>query len=299
MNVILFGAGASYGSDTSGTPPLGAQLFHALRAFNPDGWGGVPSEIAMVFQRDFEEGMKQLSTVNSHAMPILQRAMAAYFFRFVPTVNSLYVKLARRITAAGWGGALATLNYERLLELSLRPCGVQPVVNVQSNGANQIELCLPHGCCHIFCTGVQASARGVSFSGVGVTFDGPVTVIGEMDAHHNQIMNDAVPPVMSYFEPSKMTNAGASFIRGQRERLSELFRTADNIAIVGVQVRPHDAHIWEALAETSARILYCSGPIAARAYRDWGQDRRGVDSDVVLDDYFDSGFERIAAHVGL
>ena len=40
--LIIFGAGASYGSDTGGLiPPLGAQLFDELARYNPNGWGSI------------------------------------------------------------------------------------------------------------------------------------------------------------------------------------------------------------------------------------------------------------------
>ena len=92
--VFLFGAGASYGSNIQGTPPLGAGLFEELRRFNPDAWGSISGDLATRFRSDFEEGMK---SVAPHALASLQRAMAAYFFDFVPRASSLYVELARRI----------------------------------------------------------------------------------------------------------------------------------------------------------------------------------------------------------
>ena len=58
-SLILFGAGASYGSDSLGMPPLGADLFDELQRFNPPGWGSLPSNMSNVFRNDFEEGMKK------------------------------------------------------------------------------------------------------------------------------------------------------------------------------------------------------------------------------------------------
>ena len=68
MKLILFGAGASYGSDTTGTPPLGDQLFEALRASNPDGWGALPSGMAHQFRDDFEAGMTAVADEYPHAL---------------------------------------------------------------------------------------------------------------------------------------------------------------------------------------------------------------------------------------
>ena len=82
---MLLGAGASFGSSNYLVPPMGAGLFKELQLFNPLGWGALPASIARHFEADFEQGMRELASSRSHYMPILQRAMAAYFFNFVPT----------------------------------------------------------------------------------------------------------------------------------------------------------------------------------------------------------------------
>lgn len=298
MKLLLFGAGASYGSDNSGTPPIGANLFEALRAFNPLGWGQLPSPLASVFHRDFEHGMAELAQTNSHAMPVLQRAMAAFFFKYQPRSSSLYVELAQRMRRDNWAGVIGTLNYERLLEISLSHAGIQPVVGQAAKG-DQVELCLPHGCCHLFCEGVRMSPVGVSFSGVGVSIDGPVTVVADPAQFAAHINGDAVPPVMCYFEPKKTTSAGASFIRGQRERWSELVASADIVAIVGVKVRPDEDHIWGPLGRSGAKLVYCAGPAAAKKFLEWETASRPNAEDVVLDGSFADEFNSICTYIGL
>lgn len=298
MKIFLLGAGASYGSDLDGTPPIGEALFEALRKFNPPGWGRLPGELASEFQRDFERGMARLAETNPHAMPVLQRAMAAFFFEFKPRTSNLYVELAKRIRSGSWRGAIGTLNYDRLLEISLGQLGVQPVV-AQSAGKDQVELCLPHGCCHLFCDGARMSSSGVSFSGVGVTIDGPVTVVDDPGQFSARIAGDAVPPVMSYFEPRKTTTAGASFIRGQRARWAELVKLADVIAIVGVQVRPDDDHIWKPIEKSTARLVYCAGPSAGKVFQAWSASVREQADDAVFAGYFADEFEPLCRHVGL
>ena len=298
MKIFLLGAGASYGSDHGGTPPMGAALFEALRKFNPPGWGQLPSSLASEFQSDFERGMTRLAEMNPHAMPILQRAMAVFFFNFQPNPSSLYVQLAGRILRNSWVGAIGTLNYERLLEISLASVGVQPVVGQEAK-KGQVELCLPHGCCHLFCEGVRASAWGVSFSGVGVYVDGPVIVASNKTQFSARIHGDAIPPVMSYYEPKKTTTAGASFIRMQRERWSELVKSADIVAIVGVKVRPDDNHIWTPIAQTRAKLVYCAGPTAAKQFRKWADGSRKDASDEVLTGHFADEFDSICRQVGL
>ena len=277
---------------------MGEALFDALRSFNPPGWGALPAAMAADFRADFEKGMARLATENSHAMPILQRAMAAFFFNFVPDAANLYIRLAQRIRARRWSGAIATLNYERLLELSLLQAGIQPVVG-QVAGSGQVELCLPHGCCHIFCDGARASSVGVSFSGVGVTFDGPVSVIGRSLEFRARLEGDAVPPVMSYFEAQKTTSAGASFIRGQRERWAQLASQATSLAIVGVRCRPHDSHVWDSVAASPAEVIYCAGATAGAEFGEWAASARSEKTSRVLPGYFAAEFDNLSQAIGL
>ncbi|MFN3534850.1 MAG: hypothetical protein ACK4WB_05610, partial [Desulfatiglandales bacterium] len=154
MKLILFGAGASYGSSKGKVPPLGAALFSELRRFDKDGWGALPSEIASKFEEDFELGMERLSQTRPHSMPILQRAMAKYFVQFTLREDSLYLQLAKLIKRSKWRGSITTLNYDLLLESSLVWEGIR-IVQLRDPGLGEVELCWPHGCCNIFCNGVE------------------------------------------------------------------------------------------------------------------------------------------------
>jgi hypothetical protein len=293
QTVLLLGAGASFGSDTAAVPPLGGQLFDALRRFNPTGWGTVPSEFARKFRGDFEAAIAEFGSTHPHALPPLQRAMAAFFFDLVPRASNLYVRLAKRIATAHWPGAICTLNYERLLELSVGAAGLHPVVGKRDNGGPCVELCLPHGCCHIFCEGARGMSTGVSFAAFRVTTDGPVVVLSDATQHRRRIEHDAFPPVMSYFEPTKRTTAGASFITGQRNRWAELTAQADRIVAVGIRLRPHDRHIWDPITQSPASVVYCSGVAAGAEFDAWAARTRGQRHNLVLQGHFADQFEAI------
>ncbi len=298
-SVILFGAGASYGSDNMGIPPLGPNLFDALVSFNESGWGQIPSDLADNFRGDFEEGMRILSKSHPHSMPPLQRALAAYFFNFVPQPSNLYRELARRILKSNWNGTLSTINYERLLELSLIEEGIRPITGYSRTNSNEIELCLPHGCCHLFCEGVRGLSKMVSLAGTMVKTDGPVKVIPNPIEFQSRIQNDAFPPVMSYFEPEKRTTSGASFIDNQRRRFLELVLGASNVGIVGVKVRPNDNHIWDPLTKTSARLIYCSGKRGGQEFDVWSKQKRPDNQDITIHGYFADCFDQICKELSL
>ncbi len=300
-HLILFGAGASYGSETerSVRPPLASDLFDELSQFEPILWQKVPSDIANIYRIDFEEGMLALADRMPHALPVRQRSMGAFFYRYGPTLSSLYVKLARQIKLAKWSGAIATLNYERMLQLALNREGCTFVCGEAE--ANRVEVCFPHGCCNLFCDSVRAVADAVSMMGMNVTTNGPVSCVDHPDAFWHRIRTDAFPPVMSYFEPKKFTTSGASFIEAQRHRLTELIVNAKTIVVIGVQVREQDKHVWNALASTNAPIYYCSGSRGASAYTDW-QSRihhNKRKNDFVAVDYWSDNFDAINIHAGI
>lgn len=297
-HLILFGAGASYGSDNNTSlPPLGADLFDELARFNPDGWGQLNADSSNKFRNDFEAGMVALSQIRPHALPPLQRAMAAYFFNFTPRSSSLYYSLANKIADIDWDGALITLNYERLLEISLSAANVQPYIGPPPTSSKKIvELCLPHGCCHLFCESVRGN--GVSFAGMNVTTNGPIKVISDQTEFRQRIINEAFPPVMSYFEPTKQTTSGNNFIVNQRARYAELVAQASVIVLVGIQVREHDTHIWQPLKNTSANLIYVAGPTAKKRFEKWHKSRKN-NHDNALGGYFEESYNSILKYVRL
>ena len=318
-NLIIFGAGASIGSEENNMPPLGNRLFDELVTFSPNGWGNIPEDLAKIFQNDFEKGMEELSVKYPDSMTQIQSVMAKFFFRYRPTTSSLYVKMAEKIKENQWDGSLSTLNYERLLELSLRHAGLMP--KFQSSGFPEIEMCYPHGCCNFFCEGLTGTGNlrigrnGVSFgpggslnfgqggslnfSSGGITTGGTSLKIINDQFLFNQKIGEAFPPVMSYFITSKFTTSCANFIQNERDRFNKLVADADNIAIIGIMVREHDGHIWDSLASTSAAITYCAGS-SGKQYSEWAKENRtDFKKDSVLDGYWDENFDEICTNVDL
>jgi len=290
-DMIIFGAGASFGSDILNVPPLGSDLIEELISFQPHTWGKIESSLIRLLKEDFEKGMEKLSQKHPHLMAPLQRAMAEFFFRFAPGPDNLYRTLARRIRQSGWDGVLATFNYDRLLELSLIFEGLQPVAGKPLT-PNHIEVCLPHGCCHLFCESVVDSAPAISFNGATAGTQGPVRPVLEPDEFIGHISNGRFLPVINYFESVKSTASGVNFINAQRNRFKEVVLSCSKIAIIGLKVRPRDKHIWGPLALTSAGLIYCSRETAAKRFKSWAKKWR-LGRDKVFDGTFDEHFDDI------
>jgi hypothetical protein len=226
--------------------------------------------------------------------------MAGFFYRYGPTKDSLYARLAKRIEKAQWSGAIVTLNYERMLPLAFSRAGISAFCGPPAEKAPPVELCFPHGCCHLFCESVMGNAAAITMDGRAVNTNGPVIAVDEPREFWLRIRTQAFPPVMSYFEPSKFTTSGTNFITEQRARLQKLIVHADKIAVIGVAVREQDAHIWGALANAKSAIYYCSGKSAKSAFEAWcAKNRPPGSKDVVSEKYWADDFEPVANHLGL
>jgi len=299
-DLILMGAGASYGSenDTTLVPPLAVDLFDALLKFEPKLWSHVTEEVAAEFRLNFEQGVLAQYTQSRVLLSHLQRSMAGFFFRYGPSSANLYLKLANRIKKTGWAGSVATLNYERLLQFAMIRAGLNIVCGPNLT-PNSTEICFPHGCCNLFCESVRGAAGMVAMDPFSVSTRGPIIALDEPRSFWHRLRTDAFPPVMSYFEPAKMTTSGANFIEQQRGRLQDLIVGADYIAIIGVTVREQDNHIWDSLAATKARIYYCSGVASQPQYFDWQKRKRPNSGDIVSDKYWKEDFEAVCDHMQL
>ena len=290
--MIFFGAGASSGSDdVHCTPPVGKDLFDALKFYDKNVWGLIPEEFAQNFKPNFENGMIMYTEKDPESLVDLQRSMARYFYRFIPTTKSLYFELVKKILDAKWSGCLASINYERLLSLS---CSMVVQSEKKKLTFPQIELLLPHGRCDIFVDkkNVKGLTSGVSMRGLNVGTDGPI-VIAKNDSDFYYRIDNIFPPVMCYYEPLKRVTSGREFIKNQRKKFEEEVLKADIVCIIGVKVNCSDYHIWGPLTKTKGRLLYCSGEEAGEEFEEWKRCYRNNRNDKIIQKNFKEGFREI------
>lgn len=322
--LFILGAGASHGSDNDMvTPPLGgSELFNALASFNPSGWGKLTKAQTNLFKEDFEKGMEEIFKIQPSPLFRLQKAMAEYFFEFDPASSNLYIQLAKVIKDKNIDAKFATLNYDRLLEISLQAAGFK-MTDFRGKAQNDIEVCFPHGSCNFFCKSITAPTAtqvtftdaddGTSITGglfskktssgnvrVGMTSksttQGRVEKVTDAKDFRNRLSSDVLPPVMSYFVPSKNTTSCVDFIEAQRERFYHLVIEAYKIIIIiGLQVREHDTHIWQPLSKTDNEIIYCSGATAGKKFQSWCENHRRGKEQLILPVYFKDGFRELCA----
>ena len=264
--VVLFGAGASYGAGgiVPESPPLGADLYAELRRCFPQSWGAMPTRLDTAFrspEAPFEAGMEFLWRDASHVVPELMQQMALYFAQFRPSRpgGTLYGAVARALKHADCAEEilLSTLNYDCVLEIALAQHGFQVGYTTFPPSRGSASVWKLHGSCNFLPTGVWASKGAVTITR-GVVFNGPPRFVEPNDAIAFCLGDNALPPQMCLYMPRKPVQIAPQTLAAQQEAWRDLVAAAEEVIIIGVALNAGDAHLWDALASTEARLLYVS-----------------------------------------
>jgi hypothetical protein len=275
--VFLFGAGASYGAGgiLPERPPVGAQLFSALRRFFPGSWGSLPAELSLAFEQNFEVGMQVVYNDHGAAIPQLMRDMAIYFIQFRPYEKfSLYSRLIedllllRKLDRT----ILSTLNYECILEFALAGMGVE-IQYFSDRTSSTCPVWKLHGSSNFFSADLHFS-QDVSY-GTGVVIEGGVRAfldIGEVIGHC--LAGTGLAPVMSLYMEGKPVGVCPSMIKQIQGFWKNAVESARMLFLIGVHPNIADAHIWEPLAHATGHIAVIGDQSAlmtwAKSYRTGG-----------------------------
>ena len=296
MITILFGAGASYGSDNAGTPPLGNSLYDELKVFAPRTWGQISGQLSQIFKSDFETGMVELVKKSQFAAP-LQWDMAEYFYkRFQIAKSNKYIELLNTLSAKSNEIILSTLNYDTLLFQAASYVKLQMSIGSSNPASNGFVVNLPHGSSVIYCESVKAQGN-ITFVG-NVASSGSIKLFSNLNEFIREKQTNRFPPVMSYYEPNKFTPSGAQFIQSQRKDFCSHIKNSSQIVIIGTRVHLLDKHIWEPLANASGRILYFGGPQGKVEFDQW-QQQSGRSGDISMQKYFADSIKDIKSFLAL
>src|SRR5690348_7701334 len=255
--ILLLGAGASHGSGDCipYAPPLGSQLFERLRA-----QGGIAStihgDLRTIFEKDFEEGMAEFRRRRDVDSTAFLREIARYFVQFAPGRRNLYRDLVAAVLPRRQSVAIATTNYDLLIELAASEAGDAVSYTLPPVPPNNTSLLKIHGSCH-FLPDPPAVLRGVTFSGARANVEGPVRVarsVAEVIAFCDS--QDSLAPAIALYAPGKDVLFSPSFVLAQQEAWVKAVSEATLIYTVGLRVLPSDAHIWGVLGSTTAEIRY-------------------------------------------
>lgn len=299
-SVILFGAGASYGSDSVSPrrPPLGAGLFDELCRAYPEAWGKLPESDRSKFVPNFELGMKALWDSGSHDVTVLLRCVAHYFTQFRADHGNAYARLLEHLE---YRGALdntyfSSLNYECILETAARNFGFRTIdyAPAATPASRTLAVWKLHGSCNFLPGSISGAAASISFSASAVSWDGEARIADPIEAR-KFIEQSAFNPAMAVYMAGKPVNSHPALIREFQTRWAEKVGSARKVGIIGVAPNPADSHIWDPLANTQADVVAIGD---RTAIQDWTGSSRAGRKTVVIGERFADSLPAFAEEFG-
>lgn len=265
-NLVLFGAGASYGSGgvSPEAPPLGDDLFSELQK-HCETWSRLPDDIALFFRtKGFEFAMNKIRYEESTTLyiPALLREMARYFLRFNILDDNEYIKFYKKMRDFS-KTAVATLNYDILIE---QACVQMLKLGLSYDLASAPDHDVPiiikvHGSPNFLPSSSNITMRG-NIIGGGFTsvFDFPVKPLLPQQAvdrleSYNTTLDDTIQPVMAMYTPDKATIFCGTFVKKVQKDYVTIAKSCETMHIVGVRCVP-DMHIWGPIAEGKSKIFF-------------------------------------------
>lgn len=294
--IILFGAGASYGSGAvvPRRPPLGDDLFDVLASEFPQSWGALPGPIRKKFAKTFEVGMAALLATRSHAVAPMMQQFAILFSRYQLSSPNAYVSLVESLDRVGklTGTAFATLNYECLLEWALTSRGRYVECGDVLPGPRGTFLWKLHGSCNFLPRTdqlyVAPPGSGVTY-GPGVKFEPGIEVV-HPNSVADRLRNTGLYPAMAHYAPGKEVQVSESSIRMIQDVYARAVPGATSVGVIGVRPNVDDDHVWGPLASTSARVLFVG---SRDTYSEWRKDHRSDRPTKYLGSRFDAAIDAL------
>ncbi|MBI4478568.1 MAG: hypothetical protein HY651_00945 [Acidobacteria bacterium] len=221
--------------------------------------------------------------------------MAEFFFKFVPTQENLYDQFFKKLHPMRLMSLrVATLNYDRLLQLAARSRKIGLNYGGEPNWAEPLAPCLPHGTSYLASRmrmirtdgGYAISGSGeINTMGAGLTIEGPLVELASAEELEKRRSEDFFPPAMSYVDPQKLSASGNSFLSQQQGVWASWVEHAERVAIVGVSVRTPDApdaHLWKPLSTARAELLYVNpSNEECTKFRAWSAGYKRKDPDPI------------------
>lgn len=262
--LILFGAGASFGSEPNGhpTPPLGPELFSHLEQKSAF-FSNIDVELKSVFKQDFEKGMSEYINAPRMNLPEFQRQLATFFYDYTPSASSAYAEILGIANPSRT--IFGTLNYDVLFEESALGLGFATNYSDQRDNQKEVRLLKLHGGCNIW--PMNFGLRGnISMVGANVYVDVPCEFLNLEQSKARMLCPSGVPPVIAAYEPTKRVNVGRSTINNQQEMWAKAAIQATKIIIIGAKIHLSDGHIWNSLIESFSPIWYVGMPSDREAF---------------------------------
>jgi hypothetical protein len=270
--VFLVGAGASKGAGgLNQVPPLGTELYVALRSFSPL-WENLPASIAEKFaSSSFEDAFGRWTDGTAERFKSHLLWHAAWFFdsfRIVAPERCAYVSLARHYLGLGIleNVVFASLNYDTLFEQAFIAMGVRVRGWGSENGVPKAWFVKPHGSANYLPDQsvevvVGELTGNVQIHSASYAYAQPSHVACSSPTPL-KMSQSLLHPVMAHYNKEKTLRAGGDLIETSRKEWDELARRARLAVIIGVMPTESDEVIWKPLRESSAKILFVNPSVA-------------------------------------
>ncbi len=275
-NIVLFGAGASFGSKNiiPESPVLGGDLFIKLVNLYPNTWGKIPQDYSSKFQEiNFEVGMLSIMESGQHWIGPLMQDMALYFTSFYPnnTKNDSYSKFLNKLNARSLSNTLfSSLNYDCIFELAALHMGLNVNYNEISAQPNCVSIWKLHGSCNFIPDPKSITLRRSASYGFGAQFNPNLLQVSPYEAKQWILGDTALYPAMCMFTIGKPSQLSPHIFAAYQKKWAELVNNAEKLFVIGV--RPHlaDTHIWHPIAQSTSKLFFVGDK---NQYNEWLPNR--------------------------
>ncbi|WP_293797016.1 hypothetical protein [uncultured Pantoea sp.] len=254
-NLVLLGAGASYGSGDvyPYPPPLGNKLFERLEELGKSA-SRVPDAIKSKFKVNFEQGMLEYFEWAHRYTMDFQRELAAYLAQFSPGNKNNYQSLIRVFDNRQT--VFCSLNYDLLFELSAQKLKFGTHYSNKPK-PQHVRLLKIHGSSNFWPHLPSVQFKNVkSWGSSEAEFVAPIKPLTQQQTLSKAMTEDSMAPAIAMYAEGKKVRVSPGYIEEQQRMWRESLDHSSKLFIIGVKVHEADAHIWDLIAKSKSYIYY-------------------------------------------
>ena len=280
-------------------PPLGPQLYEKLRERPNSIIQRFPALIRRSFEKRFEEGMVDLYEHSTSEAFAFVREMCIYFSWFETRPGNVYIDLIQFLIAQDRPFALATTNYDLLLEHAILSMGYKCDYRPLAIWKNCVHVLKIHGSCNFV-----PDMRGIIFDECYFDQGGklvdmslieglPISGVDPYEVRRFCTEQNSIAPSIALYTPGKQVKFFAKPVRAQLRRWQEMAVKTDANYVIGLRVEKTDSHIWDYLAKSTGKFVYVG---VKKDFDDWTGDLQKQDA-FYLGSEFDKTLQAIKDHL--
>jgi hypothetical protein len=161
--------------------------------------------------------------------------------------------------------AIASLNYECILEGAAERWGVEVGYGSGGRPANSLVVLKPHGSCNLFPPDSMVKFTRVRMVNTHIYYDGPLEWVYLDDVELRYAAHETMPSAMCLYAPGKHAPVAPSWVEQVRQAWRAVASSADAVAVIGVRPVWEDAHVWDPVIESGADIWYIGDDLSYAA----------------------------------